>query len=155
MSLTQIEANSLLALAKIFDSEINRIDFSRGQPFANSYLLEGVGRREAFLFDIERGNRKRARLKFQTRARKVCILARIDIDGKPHTNPPESPHRPGQRFVGPHIHLYREGFEDRVAFHPHEVPGFQVPSGQDDVAWLVAFLEMCNVSAIPQIQELL
>lgn len=155
MSLTQADADALLVLPKTFESSVVQIDFPRFQTFTSVYALEGAGGREAFLFDVERGVRKRARLKFQTRARKVYILARIDIDGKPHTNPPDAPHRPGERFVGPHVHLYRAGFEDRIAFHPAEVPGFTVPAAPDGVAWLVAFLRLCNVSAIPSIQEII
>jgi hypothetical protein len=155
MSLTQADADALLILPKAFEASVMQIDFPRMQAFAIVYPLEGLGRREAFLLDLERGNRKRARLKFQTRARKVYILARIDIDGKPHTNPPGAPHRPGERFTGPHIHLYRAGFEDRVAFHPAEVPGFALPAVQDDVGWLVAFLRLCNVATVPPIQEVI
>ena len=155
MSLTQSDADALLILPKIFEPTVTEIDFSHVQTFSSVYELEGVGRPELFLLDLERGNRKRARLKFQTRARKVHILARIDIDGRPHTNPPEAPHRPGERFAGPHIHLYRAGFEDRVAFHPDEVPRFAIPDSGDDVAWLVAFLRLCNVAEIPPIQSLI
>lgn len=152
MSLPQADADALLALPKKFEPSVVQIDFPRTTPTTQLFTLNAVDRRESFLLDLERGNRKRARLKFQTRARKVFVLARIDIDGRPHTNPPGSPHRPGERFVGPHIHLYRAGFDDRVAFHPHEVPGFTQPANSDPISWLVAFLGLCSVRDIPQIQ---
>lgn len=153
MSLTQAEADLLLALPKEFSAKVVTIDFPRVQAFSAELDLRGVGSPERFFLDLERGNRKRARLKFQTRARKIYILARIDIDGRPHRNPFDAPHRPGERFTDTHVHLYREGFADRVAFLPGDLPGFAPPVGADDVAWLLAFLRFCRVATIPQIQE--
>lgn len=153
MSLTQIEADLLLGMPKDFGAKLSAIDFPRVQAFSAEYELRGVGSPERFLLDLERGNRKRARLKFQTRARKIYILARIDIDGRPHRNPFDAPHRPGERFTGTHVHLYREGFADRVAFLPVDLPEFAQPAGADDVAWLLTFLRFCRVATIPAIQE--
>ncbi len=153
MSLIQLEADLLLQMPKVFEQRINQIDFPRVQALSAEYTLEGVGTRERFLLDLERGDRKRARLKFQTRARKIYILARIDIEGRPHRNPVDAPYRPNERFTGTHMHLYREGFADRVAFLPAEIPNFDGPSDGSDVSWLVAFLRFCNVQSIPQIQE--
>jgi hypothetical protein len=153
MSLPQSEADLLLAMPKVFSGVVIQIDLPRSLPFSDELDLEGVGTRERFILDLERGNLKRARLKYQTRARKVYVLARLDLDGRPHRNPPDSPHRPSHRFVGNHLHLYRENFGDRVAFEPVEVSGFNVPANPDAVRWLVAFLHFCNVQSIPQIQE--
>ncbi len=153
MSLSQIEADLLLGMPKEFVGKVATIDFPKVQAFSVEYGLCGVGQPERFLLDLERGNRKRARLKFQTRARKIYILARIDIDGRPHRNPVDSPHRPGERFTGTHIHLYREGFTDRVAYLPADLPEFAVPPDSNDVSWLLAFLRFCRVATIPAIQE--
>ena len=153
MSLTQADADLLLALPKEFSGKIATIEFLRVQAFTAEYELQGVGSPERFLLDLERGNRKRARLKFQTRARKIHILARIDIDGRPHRNPVDAPHRPDERLDCTHVHLYREGFADRVAFLPSDLPEFAAPAGSDDIAWLLAFLRFCRVATIPQIQE--
>lgn len=153
MSLIQTEADRLLAMPKIFAAGIDVLEFPRIRPFATEYDLSGVGNREQFTFDLERGNRKRARLKFQTRARKIYILARIDIDGRPHRNPFDAPHRPSERFSGTHVHLYHEGFADRVAYLPADLPQFRVPVDGNDVSWLVAFLHFCNVHDLPPIQE--
>ena len=88
-----------------------------------AFSYRGISEKNSF-FTIERGNRKRARLKYQTRARKIVVLARLDLDGPHHRNPPNSPYRPNERLPCPHLHLYREGFDGRVAFLPHEVSGF-------------------------------
>src|SRR5512140_132098 len=104
--LSQVEADHLLALEKSFVSQ-DVIEFSMGQPFQQVHDLQSLDHREKFLLDVERGARKRARLKFQTRARKTIVLGRIDIEGKAHRNLENYPHRPGERFEGTHIHLYR------------------------------------------------
>ncbi|MEO6243891.1 MAG: hypothetical protein ABIQ12_00530 [Opitutaceae bacterium] len=153
MSLFQVEADLLLQMPKVFEQGTNQIDFPRLQALSAEYTLEGVGTRERFLLDLDRGDRKRARLKFQTRARKIYILARIDIEGRPHRNPIDAPHRPNERFTDTHVHLYREGFADRVAFLPADLKGFEVPNDGTDISWLVAFLHFCNVTSIPPIQE--
>jgi len=153
MSLPQIEADRLFAMPKFFVNRVSVIPFPHGQAFTSEYPLDGAGSREQFILDLERGNRKRARLKFQTRARKIYILARLDIDGRPHRNPPIAPHRPDERLVGTHLHLYHEGFADRVAYLPTDLPRFPVPTDGNDVSWLVAFFSFCNVQNVPQIQE--
>ena len=153
MSLPQAEADLLLAMPKVFSGVVIQIELPRSLPFSEELDLEGVGTRERFILDLERGNLKRARLKYQTRARKIYVLARLDLDGRPHRNPPDSPHRPSYRFTGDHLHLYRENFSDRIAFLPNDVPAFPVPTNPDAVRWLIAFLQFCNVQKIPPIQE--
>lgn len=153
MSLPQAEADLLLTMPKIFSGVVIQIELPRSLSFSEKLDLEGVGTRERFILDLERGNLKRARLKYQTRARKIYVLARLDLDGRPHRNPTDSPHRPSHRFTGHHLHLYREHFSDRIAFAPDEVVGFEVPTNPDAVRWLLAFLRFCNVQEIPPIQE--
>ena len=153
MNLTQAEADHLLSMPKTFEDRITTIDFPRVQAFQETYTLIGENVHEQFLLDLERGNIKRARLKFQTRARKIFTIARIDIDGRPHRNPPDSPHRPNERFTGTHIHLYRVQFGDRIAFLPEDLEEFSTPTDDDAVSWLAAFLRYCNVDPIVPIQE--
>lgn len=153
MALAHAEAQRLLQLQKSFQPSVSRIDFPLTLPFDHEFELCGAGSApERFLLDLERGMRKRARLKYQTRAHKVYILARLDLHGPPHRNPPNAPHRAGERFTGHHLHIYHEGFSDRVAYQPNEVPGFVQPSNGDDVSWLVAFLDFCHVKPVPPIQ---
>lgn len=156
MALVQAEALRLLQVPKSFQPGIVSLDFSLTMPFDQEYELAAQGTApERFLLDLERGRHKRARLKFQTRAHRVYVLARLDLDGKPHRNPPEAPHRPGERIAGHHLHIYTEHFGSRVAYLPEEVSGFDVPVLPDDVSWLVAFLTFCHVAPIPSIQTTL
>src|ERR1041385_1550451 len=125
MPISQAEADSLLHMAKEF-VENDSIEFSTTQPMRFERALVSVDRRERFLLDVERGRRKRTRLRYQTRGREVIILARLELDGSDHINPPNSPYRPGERIKCPHIHVYLEGFEDRVAYQFGELPGLAI-----------------------------
>lgn len=153
MALAQIEADRLLRLPKSFTTDVNEINFSTTFAFDLEFELTGGPKgRERFLLDLERGRLKRLRLKYQTRAQNIHVLARLDLNGRPHRNPPHAPYRPGERLTGHHLHVYREGFADRVAYLPDELPGFAVPALDEDVGWFKAFLAYCNVSPVPQIQ---
>jgi hypothetical protein len=154
MSLTQQEADALFSMEKIFESA-DTIEFNMSAAFQQVHDLRSRDRRELFLLDVERGGRTRARLKFQTRARRTIVLARIDIAGKAHRNLSNYPHRPGERFTGVHIHVYREGFGDRVAYLPEDLPSFKLPGNLRDLNWLMAFLDFCNIIDRPLIQTVL
>ena len=152
MNLSQIEANRLLAMAKVFGPSVNEIEFSLSTPFKRNYDLLEINGREKFILDLERSSIRTAKLKFQNRARNVFVLARLDINGTPHLNPADAHHRPGERLVGTHIHVYCEGFADKVAFLPQDLPAFANVSPANEVDWLVAFLTFSGVHSIPQIQ---
>ena len=152
MDLSRAEADCLLNMPKVFAGDNHIIEFSNGSRFEKRYELHSQNTKDQFILDLERGN-KRARLKFQTRAKKTVVIARIDINGKPHRNPPHAPHRPGERFDEPHIHLHFEGFGDNVAFLPRDLDGFTIPDDNKGSSWLIEFLRFCKVVQIPAIQE--
>lgn len=151
MSLTQEEANSLLSLPKVF-VEQSPLEFSLTESMDYERALRSLDRREEFLLTVERGVRNRLRLKYQTRARKIIILARLDYRGRRHRNPPESPYKPGQWLSGTHLHLFREGFDDRIAYDLPDVPELANMSADDDINTLEQFLRFCAVTAWPEIQ---
>jgi hypothetical protein len=151
MALTQAEADALLQMPNEF-VEVTPLEFPNSQALCYVRELRSVDRRELFLFDFERGNRNRARLKYQVRGRKVVILARLDLNGPAHRNPPNAPHRPGVRLACPHFHRYIEGFEDKVAFEPADVPGLSMRDLTNGVICLEDFLKYCAVQSVPNIQ---
>ena len=72
MALTQVEADSLLQMPKEFvDPE--PLEFTQCEPMNYDRLLHSMDRREQFILTIERGQRNRIRLKYQTRARKIIV----------------------------------------------------------------------------------
>ena len=151
MPLSQSEADALLQMPKEFLDAVP-LEFPVSQPARYARELRSLDRREQFLFDFARGNRNRACLKYQTRARKVLILARLDLGGPAHRNPPNAPYRPGVRLDCPHFHRYVEGFEDKVAYDPADVPALVVRDLNNGVFCLEDFLRYCAVQIIPNIQ---
>jgi hypothetical protein len=151
MPLTQAEADQLLTMPKAF-IDARPIELTLTMPMDQDRELISADRREGFILTIERGRRKRTRLKYQTRARKIIVLARLDLDGAPHRNPDDASYRPGEWLHGTHLHLYREGFEDRVAFELADVEDRPFRNTQDAVKSLEDFLRFCGVASRPPIQ---
>ena len=151
MPLTQAEADALLQMPKQFVDH-TPLEFPKMQPVRYERELRSMDKREQFLFDFERGNRNRARLKYQTRGRKVLVLARLDLNGPAHRNPPNSPYRPHARLACPHFHRYIDGFEDKVAYEPADVPGLVMRDLTNGVFCLEDFLRYCAVQVLPNIQ---
>jgi hypothetical protein len=152
MPLTQAEADALLQMPKVF-IDAAPLDFSRTEALSYLRTLMSVDRREQFLFDFERGRRNHARLKYQTRGRQIVILARLDLGGPPHRNPPNSPHRPGERLPCPHFHQCVEDFEDRFALAPADVPRLGLRDPGNGMLCLEDFLRYCAVQSLPAIQQ--
>lgn len=150
MPLTQTEADQLLTMPKAF-TDGSPIELTLTQPMDQDRTLISFDRREAFILTVERG-RRGARLKYQTRARKIIVLARLDLHGPRHRNPEESPYRPGQWLEGTHLHLYREGFDDRIAYDLADVPSEPFQHTDDPGRSLQDFLQFCGVASWPPIQ---
>jgi hypothetical protein len=106
--LTQAEADQLMAMAKRFVRPPATVSIPPGAD--ETYELAGPNNRETFLLDIWRGTIKLSKLKFQNRVRVAVVLARLDVDGAPHTNPD------GVKLPGTHLHLFKEGFDDKWAY---------------------------------------
>ena len=153
MPLSQNEADRLLQMSKEF-ADSDPLEFSLAQPMNYQRELISVDRREKFILDVERGNRKRTRLKYQTRGREVIILARLELNGPDHINPPNAPYRPGERLPCPHIHLYVEGFEDRVAYDLSDVVNLNIRNASDGMNTFEDFLTFCGIQNWPNIQLL-
>ena len=139
--LTQQEADSLLVLNKHFIGD-DRFDF----PSLGGTLripLHSLDRREEFSLDITRGRIQLEKNTFQTRARKAIILARLDIAGPPHRNPD------GKEVECPHLHLYREGFDDKWAVPLPEVFTDIV----DMIELMDTFMNYCRVVDKPIIER--
>jgi hypothetical protein len=133
--LSQSEADILLSLEKRFVAAPT-IRLAPGVDETHDLVGALDTHEEHFLLDIWCGTKRTTKLKYQTRGRKVFVLARIDIDGAPHTNPN------GDRIDGTHIHLYREGYEDRWAW-PLD-PG-QFSNVTDSQTLLADFCRLCHI----------
>ncbi len=109
----------------------------------DTYELADPNNRETFLLDVWRGTLRLSKLKYQNRVRTVVILIRLDVDGAPHTNPD------GERLSGTHLHLFKEGFDDKWAF---PVDGERFPTLSDPGGLFHDFCAFCNIESPPPVQ---
>jgi len=75
--------------------------------------------------------------------RTVVVLVRLDVDGAPHTNPD------GELLSGTHLHLFREGYDDRWAY-PVDPNNFNLLS--DPGSTFQDFCGFCKIEAPPPVQ---
>ena len=100
MELTQKEADRLLQLEKHqSDSKVYQFPARGGKCQVPLTAGKGKGK-ENFLLDIYRGRRISIKMTYQTRARKIVPLARVDFNGAKHCNPD------GTEVPTPHLHMY-------------------------------------------------
>lgn len=142
MHLTQAEADALLAMAK-YRSDEERYAFPMGGQ-SLSIALRSHDHREHFLLDLHRARINLAKVKFQSRARQVVVLARLDLGGAPHRNPD------GMEVPAPHLHLYREGYGYRWAY---PVPADRFRDVADLWQTLEDFMAYCNIVEPPIIDR--
>lgn len=139
-ALSQADAEALLRMEKIPASS-DKFNFP---DFGGRIEVPLVSRdeRENFSLDI---NRKRIALTtgYQTRARRVVVLARLDF-AAPHRNPD------GSEVGVPHLHLYREGYGDKWAV---EVPAGMLSNPADVWRVLHDFMRYCGVIEQPNIER--
>ena len=142
INLTQAEANALIAMPKYRENdEVVNFPVLDGSV---SIPLVSADKRENFILDISQGQINLTKIKYQNRARQICILVRVEYGGPPHSNPD------GSYIPCPHIHLYREGFGDKWAL---PIPQDKFPDTTDTWQILQCFIKYCNIVTPPQIQR--
>lgn len=97
--------------------------------------------RESFTLDVWRQAIVLSKVRYQNRARKTLILARIDLGGAPHTNPD------GSEITCPHLHLYCEGYGTRWAFPLPDI----FTNTADLWHTLDQFMTFCHITEPPNI----
>jgi len=139
--LTQTEADQFIQMTKHFVPAPASVTIPPGTD--DTYELSSLDDRESFLLDVWRGTLRLTKLKFQNRVRTAIVLVRLDVDGAPHTNPD------GQRLSGTHLHLFREGYDDRWAY-PVDAGTFTLLS--DVGATFHDFCAFCRIESPPPVQ---
>ncbi|MDR1798121.1 MAG: hypothetical protein LBR44_11945 [Clostridiales Family XIII bacterium] len=134
--LTQAEADNLIAMLKTIERPTAfRFPLAGEQKTVDAVSGDG---RERFLFDVNRSHIKLSKCTYQNRYRKDTVLLRLDIGRGPHNNPD------GSSVDCPHLHIYKEGYEDRWAY--------ALPAGftadENLITKLIEFLKYCNVENI-------
>lgn len=139
--LTQSEADALIAVEK------HRLDEEHyNYPTGGSLVvpLQSADKREQFFLDIRHGRIDLLKGKYQTRARQVVALVRLDFGGAPHRNPD------GEEIGSTHLHIYREGYGDKWAL---PIPLADFPRIGDLWGTLDDFLRYCRVTVPPHIDR--
>jgi len=103
--LEQWHANQLLHVPKVYSSTL-MIDIGRGAD--HDYPVESDDGNDHFLLDVRASHRNPRKVRLQLRYRRDIVIARL-CTAVPHTNPD------GRRLGFPHLHLYREGQDDKWA----------------------------------------
>ena len=136
--LTQSEADAPFHLEKKY-TKVKSIAYPH---FGGSVVvpLVSLDEREHFFLDIRRREFDLSRGSYQKRVRHVIVLARLDFNRRLHRNPD------GTTINSPHLHLYREGFNDKWAF---PVPRGKFTNLNDPWIILKDFLIYCNVVKPP------
>lgn len=138
--LTQKEANALVKMEKqAADALIRDYPEPGGKLVAPLVSVDGG---EEFLLDVTR-SRIALKVSHQTRWHTTVILVRLDLVGAGHRNPD------GGEIPAPHIHLYREGYDDRWAY---DIPSGRFQDLEDPFQTLQDFMAYCNVSHPPTIR---
>lgn len=116
--ISQSDADFFFEMEKFPESDRLFIFPNSGEKL--TILFTSEDKRENFHFDISRGSISIKKITYQSRARKVCILRRLDLDGPNHVNPEVEavplnflePYN-GKEIPCPHLHIYVEGFGER------------------------------------------
>jgi len=137
INITQNEADLLFKMEKI------RVDDTEWKlPSGGNRLeipLTSKDKKESFLLDLSRGRLNIERRKYQNRCRQSVIIARLDF-GSPHQNPD------GQEVGVPHLHLYKEGYNDKWAY---ALPSYAFTDLTDHSKVLNDFMKFCNITESP------
>lgn len=140
IQLTQVEADSLFHMAKKRANETKYLFPNPGKCI--QIHLRSLDLRHEFILSLRAGKIELKKKTFQLRIADVFILARIDLAGGLHRNPD------GKEIPCPHIHLYKEGFNDQWAYPLPDV--FFNPANWQQT--LDEFYEYCNIIEKPYIE---
>lgn len=142
IDLTQGEADALIAMPK---SKTNDDEWDYPGTGGKVIIpLTSQDKRENFHLDISRGRIDLKKGTYQTRARQVVILVRLDVAGPPHRNPDDVD------VPCPHLHLYREGFADKWAA---PIPADKFSDPTDLWKTLEEFMIFCQITDPPKIKR--
>ncbi len=133
-----------MALAKHFVRAPATISIPPGAD--ETYELADPNGRETFLLDVWRGTLRLTKLRFQNRVRTIVVLARLDVDGAPHTNPD------GNRLPGTHLHLFKEGYDDKWAYL---VDSKIFTTLSDPSTTFQEFCAFCKIESVPAVQGII
>ena len=141
MSITQDTFEALMGLRKRFSDSS---ELSLGKNWTRD--IESVLSKDKFQLDYRSGKIEIRKYSLNHRTRTSVVLVRY-CSLKRHTNPD------GTVFDGAHIHVFFEGFDDKIALKVEDVLKID-PSLATREEVLAALLKYCNIEE-PAIQAVL
>jgi hypothetical protein len=144
IEITQAEAEALIEMEKRLVDDKAWAFPAPGERIA--LVLVSPDKRETFTLDVTRARIKLTKATFQNRVRQAIILMRLDLDGPPHRNPD------GTELPCPHLHIYREGYGDKIAI---PAPVDRYTDTLDLCSTCEAFMQHCNITGPSKIQKVL
>lgn len=139
--MTQADFNTIIKEEKIFSDLINPLALSPA-PISWTREIKATKSKNIYQLDFYRGSFELTRFTYNKRFRQSVILLRYDSGGR-HTNPD------GISFDGPHIHLFREGFNDKFAY---PVTDLKIDDNHTIDEVLDKLLQFCNVTKRPVVE---
>ncbi len=134
MDIEQVKADEYMQVSKKFRRQRT---INLNQPFEITEVLYSDLHGDIFKFDARQGNIELSIGTLNNRAHDCIVLARLCIGkDKIHKNPD------GTKVIGHHIHLYKEGFGDKIVY-PAEDYGFEEP--ENFLKSIKRFCELCNI----------
>lgn len=140
MWLSQPDADDLLGMEKV--EPVQDPIYLPDLGGMISVPLYSMDRSEEFKLDVRRNKIRLTKATYQTRSKSVLVLARLDIGGAPHRNPD------GHEIACPHIHYYREGYDDKWAVDATQL----IAACNDNLEILNWFMDRCNIVQKPNFQ---
>lgn len=132
MSITKETFETLMALDKRF---VDGATISLKENWTKD--IESKTTRDKFQLDYRKSKIEIRKYSFNHRTRTSIVLIRY-CSLKRHTNPD------GKVFEGPHIHLFCEGYDDKIAFDVKDLLGVDPEtSSKEDI--LEALLNYCHI----------
>lgn len=146
MSISQPEFGYLMTLEKNFTDSA---EISLGPaPIRWQRELLAKKTKDAFTLHFYRGSVELKKFTYNKTVRTSIVLIRYDALGR-HTNPPGTD---GKSFDGPHVHLYRDGFDDKWAFPVTEIKLKENPTPTMEEVF-EKFCAYCSILDCPPIQS--
>ena len=142
--LTQSEFDLILNQEKHFDTQDEILLGPHPQKWSRSII--SINTHEKYILDYTRNSIKVKKYSINKRYRNTIILFRYCSDC-PHTNPPGTDER---YFPGAHVHIYEEGYDDKIAISIEE---FNLSISDSIETVLLKVLHYFKVTNVPRIQS--
>lgn len=142
--LTDTEAQRLLSMNKRLDND-KRYDLPcRGKARIDLCAKEGS---EKFILELIRSSDKEPNKGSLSHLdEEKNMLCRLCLTRHNHYNPGSS-----KRIPAPHIHIYKEGYDDKFAY-PLDGDNFPLLKTNDYRDALDKFIEYCNITQKPRVE---